>query len=229
MHPQFLALAATLLSLSLARSEMPTALGAIKLLPKGDARRVALIAARDGTPGPERWYILTHDEKSENGLREFVVAGGEVVASRTISQFAESLAPTDVIGGDAVKIDSDRAAKLAQQYALANSLTVATLNYELKKEGAAAAPLWTVTCVDEDGKDVAQLIVSATRGNVISHEGFAVEPAAQQTREKLRTQVAPVVAPEPGGRRAEEKRHGFFQRVGGSVQKLFTGKDAGNR
>ena len=56
-------------------------LNAIKQLPRGEAKKIALIEARDGTPYPERWHILVHDPKDQNGLHEYVVAGGEVVAS----------------------------------------------------------------------------------------------------------------------------------------------------
>ncbi len=153
-----------------------SALDALRLLPRGDGKRVARIVARDGGPVPERWHFLVHDPKTENGLREYVVAGGEVVASREVSQFAESLRAEDVIGADAVKVDSDRAAKQVQQYAQINNLTVTTLHYELKKTGAAAAPLWTVVCLDAAGKEVGQLVISASRGTVLSHPGFAAEP-----------------------------------------------------
>lgn len=153
-----------------------TALEAVRLLPKGEARNLARIEAREGTPEPERWYLLTHDEKAENGLHEYVVAGGELVASRTLSQFAETVQPEEVVGGEAVKFDSDSAAKLAQHYAAANQLAVAAFHYELRKDGPDAVPLWTVTCVDSDGQELARLVVSASKGNVISRDGFAVEP-----------------------------------------------------
>src|SRR5277367_5157233 len=89
-----------------------TALNAIKQLPKGEAKKIARIEAREGTPVPERWHILVNDPKDENGLHEYVVAGGEVVASRNISQFAESLKPADVVGGSSVRVDSDKLADL---------------------------------------------------------------------------------------------------------------------
>ena len=153
-----------------------SALAALRLLPRGEAKRLARIEAREGTPVPERWYFIVHDPKAESGVHEYVVAGGEIVASRDVSQFAESLRAEDVFGGDALKINSDRAAKLAQQYALANNMTVAAMQYELKKEGAAAVPLWNVTCLDEEGKELGHLVVSAGKGTVVSHEGFAAEP-----------------------------------------------------
>src|SRR6202012_6071598 len=113
---------------------------------------------------PERWHILVNDPKDENGLHEYVVSGGEVVASRNLSQFAESLKPTDVIGSSNVKVDSDKLSILAQQYAAANNMAIAKLNYTLSKEGVDAAPLWTVTCLDEAGKQLGQIVVSAGKG-----------------------------------------------------------------
>ena len=72
-----------------------SALNAIKQLPRGEAKKIARIEAREGTPYPDRWYIIVNDPKDENGVHEYVVSGGEVVASRNISQFAESVKPTD--------------------------------------------------------------------------------------------------------------------------------------
>src|SRR5438128_1729550 len=85
---------------SLHAQNATTALSAIKLLPKGDLKRIARIEAREGNPTPERWYILVHNPSDESGLHEYVVAGGEVVASRALSQFAEGLKPEEVIGNE---------------------------------------------------------------------------------------------------------------------------------
>lgn len=227
-------------------AEPPTALDALKLLPKGEAKKLARIEAREGTPDPERWYFLTHDEKAENGLREFVIAAGEVVASRNLSQFVESVQSADVFGGEALKFDSDKAAKIAQQYALVNNISVAAMNYELRKDGPEAAPLWTLTCVDEAGTELGRIVVSAGKGSVISHDGFPVDPPptpvvaatptptpAPRPKPKPKTQATAVVAVErePEIRKAEpvpvkepEPRPGIFQRVSGSIQKAFGGK-----
>lgn len=159
-------------------SQDTTALAALKLIAKDRAVRLARIEARDGTPNPDRWYFLVHDPADENGVREFVVANNEIVAARPLSQFAEKLQPQDVIGGAAVKIDSDQLAKMLRQYAQANGATIGKINYELKKEGADAAPVWKVSGLDESDQRVGELVVTAGKGNVISHEGFAVSPPA---------------------------------------------------
>jgi hypothetical protein len=105
-----------------------TALDAIKQLPADQAARIARIEGRGGAPDPDRWYILTQDPAADNGVHEFVVSNGEVVASRAISQFADSLKPEDILGDVPLTIDSDKAAKLAHDYAEANGAVVASIN-----------------------------------------------------------------------------------------------------
>lgn len=153
-----------------------SALGVLKLIPRDKAAKLARIEARDGTPEPDRWYLIVHDPSEPSGVHEFVVAGKEVVASRPVSQFADAIKAEDVVGSAAIKIDSGRVAKLAREYAEANNASITKINYELKKEGMGAVPMWKVSCFDETGNQVGQLLVTAGKGNVISHEGFASEP-----------------------------------------------------
>jgi hypothetical protein len=154
------------------------------------------------------------------------VAGGEVVASRNISQFAESLKPTDVFGNSGLKVDTDKLASLAQQYAEANNVTVAKLNYDLKKEGAEATPLWSVTCLDEAGKELGRIVVSAGKGNVVSHEGFTAEPGtnaiAVETQSGSEESRRPRRPSTPKNTPAQEKKD-VFGKIGSSLSKFFTG------
>ena len=103
--------------------------------------------------------MLVHDPNDPTGVHEFVVTGKEVVASRSVSQFTDSIKPDDVIGVAAVKMDSDRVAKLARQYAQANNVSISRINYQLKKDGAGAVPMWKVSCLDENGNQVGELLV----------------------------------------------------------------------
>ena len=202
-----------------------TALDAVKLLPKEQRARVARIEARDGTPEPDRWYILVSDPAAENGLKEFVVADGAIVAGRGISQFAESLTPAQVIG-DTVRFNSDRAAQIAQQFAQVNGVTVATIAYQLRKDGPTAIPMWRLTCFDAAGREAGSLTVTATKGWVISHQGFALEPASvrdEKAKEKFRTSGTTQVvrdrtvqaAPEP---QPAQRKPGLIQRLFGAGQ-----------
>jgi hypothetical protein len=78
-------------------------------------------------------------------------------------------------------IDSDKAAKLARDYAEANGAVVTSMNYELKKDGPDAAPAWRVSCLDDKGAKVGEVVVTAGKGNVVSHQGFALAPAPDTT------------------------------------------------
>ena len=207
-----------------------TALDALKLLPKEQRARVARIEARDGTPEPERWHILVRDPAAENRLREFVVAGGVLVAERGISQFAESLASEQMLG-DSVRFNSDRAAQLAQQFAQANGMTVATIAYQLRKDTPAAIPMWRLTCSDAAGREIGSLTLTATKGWVISNQGFALEPPSvreEKAREKTRlaantqparertAQPAPETPPQP----QPARKPGFMQRLFGAGRQV---------
>ncbi len=228
-----------------------SALAALRLLPRGEAKRLALIEAREGTPVPLRWHFIVYDPKAETGVHEYVVAGGEIVASRDVSQFAENVRLEDVVGTDGLKINSDRAAQLAQQYAFANNMTVATMQYELKKSGAAAAPLWKVTCLDEEGKELGHIFISAGKGTVVARDGFPAEPpppvppappapqpVTPKPEDRLRDPAAVVVEPratpmpvmvaepvDPPVATPPPKKPGLFDRMGDSIQKVFTGKE----
>ncbi len=201
-----------------------TALDAVKLLPKEQRARVARIEAREGTPEPERWHILVSDPSAENGLKEFVVAGGAIVAERGISQFSESLTPAQMLG-DGVRFNSDRAAQVVQQFAQANAVTVASIAYQLRKDTPTAIPLWRLICFDSIGREIGSLTLTATKGAVISTQGFPIEPSPvreEKPRERPRiTAVPPPVrertvqpAPAPAAPQpAPEKRPGLIERI----------------
>lgn len=218
----------------IARDTPGGALEAVDQLPRGEYKKIARIEARDGTPVPERWHIIVHDPKDENGVREYVIAGGELVASRAISQFVETVKPDEVVSSGAVKIDSDQVAKLAQAYAQANNVNIAALNYMLKKEGAEAVPLWNVSCLDETGKEIGKLVVSAGKGTVVSHEGFTAAPGtevqletqATSSERKYRSKQQPVVrnTVRPAATPAPEKKNVF-----GKFGEFFTGRPNGER
>lgn len=198
-----------------------TAFEAVKLLPKEARKSVARIEAREGSPNPERWHILVNDKTAENGFKEFVVADGMIVAERTISQFVESVSPQDAIGDEA-KFDSDRAAQLVRQFAQVNAVTAATIDYQLRKDGATPVPLWRLTCYDDAGKSVGTLTLTATKGMVISHQGFAVEPSEatnKNTRDKFQTSGTSAVVRDPDARfrvaTPIPRKVGLFQRLFG--------------
>ena len=169
-----------------------TALDALKLIPKDAAKRLVRIEAREGAPAPERWYLLVYEPVEERGLREFVVAGGKLVTSRTLSQFAETLKPEDIIGADTLKVDSILIAKLAAAFAEANGKKAGLLNYELGRDPFSGVPAWKITVLDTMGDQIGMLTVSATKGAVFAADGFEKLPAGV-----VITPPPPAVIPPP--------------------------------
>lgn len=161
-----------------------TALEAVKLLPEPARKQLARIEGREGTPHPERWYLLVHDDTAANHLREFVVSGSELAAAREISQFAESLKPADVLGDDAVQVDSDTAAQWALLYAEANDVTVVSLKYHLEKKQESQQAVWKVSCMNEAGAEAGFVTISADDGTVLAQGGFPKVPVRTAGKER---------------------------------------------
>ncbi len=215
-----------------------TALSALRLIPRPDVKRLARIEARDGAPAPERWHFLIHDPATENGLREYVVAGGDIVAMRALSQFAETVAPGDVIDSGALEVDTDKMAAVAGRYAEANGAQKFVMAYELAKNPATALPVWRITCADEARNRLGEIVFDPATGSVVSHDGFPKKPGGESQKtgtvrneerpRERRTAVAPPRGTPREIRRAEpvatppEKR-GPTRKIGNSFQRLFGG------
>jgi hypothetical protein len=227
----------------------PTALEALKLLPPGKAARIAWIEGRGGVPQPDQWYLIVQDEFDENGVHEYVVASGGIIASRSLSQFVTSLLPEDIVGADAIKVDSSRAGRITGEYAAANGLKFSTLNFQLKKDGG--QPVWKVTCLDSAGVVVGEVTLDAAKGTVVSHDGFAIAPAP--ARAPSRPAAEPKAEPRSAAVDKKKKRHlvdqpapvaeappeapvfltpapppprnpGLFERIGGSLSHILPGQ-----
>ena len=146
------------------------------------------------------------------------------MAERGVSQFAESLAPDQVLD-DNVRFDSDRAAQLAQQFAQVNAVMLGTIAYQLRKDAASGLPMWRLTCFDKSGKETGSLTLTATKGWVMSNPGFALEPPSvrgEKAKEKNRT-TAVAATPVPRERTVQNvpepppvKKPGFIQRLFGA-------------
>jgi hypothetical protein len=206
-----------------AQAEPTSARQAAAAVPKLQQKFIARLSGKDGQPVPAVWTILAYDAKAERGLREYTVAAGTVVASRGISDLAEKLTAAETIGLSALQLDSPQLADLAFAYGDVNGLAIATLGYDLRKDGEDAAPLWRVTAHDAKGAALGELVIAAHTGVVISHEGFRLAPMPPDLQGAIAS--AP---PKPTTRRAAaegKEKPGVHRRIGGKLQKFFTGKD----
>lgn len=163
-----------------------SALEAVKQLPAGEAARLAHIEGRDGTPSPDRWYVIVHDPAAENGVREYAIEDGRIAATRSLSQFADRVTDGDILAAGSLKIDSDAALKIAQGYAEANQMKFEKVDYSLEQNSDAT--VWRLKCFDRG--QAAELTVSAETGAVLAHPGFALDPAAASERKTKATAAA---------------------------------------
>ncbi|MCA1660455.1 MAG: hypothetical protein LC642_07990, partial [Verrucomicrobiaceae bacterium] len=177
---------------------------------------------------------LVHDTAAENGLREFVVSRGRIVASRTVSQFAQTLSREQVFAPESLKVDTDRVSRIAEEFGRANGVTVAAIHYDLRRSGPDGAPLWTAFCTNSSGEELGKTILNASTGAIILHPGFAIAPSLEagpgETQPGLDTAATPSRNERPRRTRPAESvgvrrrlpagppppptpKPGFFQRV----------------
>ena len=156
-------------------ADRQSAFEAFRSVPAEEGLRLARIGASEGAPTPERWHFIVYDPSSENGLCDYVVADGRVVARNGVSQFAREAQPRDVLPYRSVRVDSDRVAAVVTRYADANDVEVISLNYELRKEPLDAQPVWKITAFDARGERVGWLMFDAGDGSVIARGGAFVQ------------------------------------------------------
>jgi hypothetical protein len=231
-----------------------SALAASQALTKYQQHAIARLSARAGKPSPEMWTIVVYDSKAPKGLRELTVSSSTIVSSRTKSDIALKLTKADVIGLEGLRIDSDQVAELTASYASANQLAPAAFDYDLRKEGEDAAPLWTVNAFDQTGNRLGTVVVAANSGAIVSHEGFTQAPeqrdltaevaspgvaaeevteideseapeAAEKAPAKASSSKKKTASTSRSSRSSERRRPSTFRRVGGHLQKFFTGKN----
>ena len=159
-----------------AAEQKRSAFEAYALVPREVALRLARVAACEGTSQPERWHFIVHEPEAENGLRDYVIANGEVAAMNGVSQFAGEIRPEEVLGLKSVLIDSSFAAQVANRYAAANRMNIASLNYDLHKEPTGMA-VWRITCLNSANREIGWLVIDAVSGNVIQESGFEHTPS----------------------------------------------------
>lgn len=221
-----------------------SAMEALQLLPENHARNLSHLEGRPDEDGEIRWYLDVFDPSAPRGVHQFVVAGGAIVADRMISQFSPSLTAADVIGRDTIRTDSNILFDLANRHSQGELRRSSVFVYQLSKGNEDARPQWRVQKLDEDGDEIGHLLVDAESGIVISQGGFEDKPTrAKKKKQRLTTFADAEVArdratPSPvrARRRAEsdeEQRPSgvgrAFRKVGGSLQRFFTGRDTINR
>lgn len=221
--------------------ETDSAWKAAKAIPKLMAKGFAGLTARGGTPEPERWLVLVNDEKAAGGVREFTVAAGVITGSKEGSDFAATLSSDNLIDLSKLRVDAELAADLVASYAAVNNVVPATYDYDLRRSGEGASPLWTVGIFEQSGARVGQIVIAADTGTVVSHEGFTAVPTPADLTANLAPVASTDATPKPAVKktssssssssreRSESSSGNPWRKIGGKLQKVFTGRDTISR
>jgi|GEM_PF-5391861 len=219
--------------------EIDSAWKAARAVPKLMAKGFAGLTARGGTPEPERWLVLVNDEKAAGGVREFTVANGVITGSKEGSDFAANLSTDNRIDLTKLRVDAELAADLVASYAAVNSVVPATYDYDLRCGGEGASPLWTIGIFEQSGARVGQIVIAADTGAVVSHEGFTSVPSPADLTANLAPVASTDTTPKPtvkrtsssssSRERSESSSGNPWRKIGGKLQKVFTGRDTISR
>jgi hypothetical protein len=148
---------------------------------RGDAILKQLVEVRGetGQPQPQSWTILMNDPAAKGGVREFVIAGGQIASERTPLRGAgvDGRPPLDFTR---LNLDSDGAFKIANTQASNAKVGFHTLDYTLRTDAATGAPLWVLHLFDYMGAPVGKLEVSAQTGKVASALQLDVDARERQ-------------------------------------------------
>ncbi len=198
-----------------------TAYEALQVVKKvrGDAvlKKLVEVRGETGQPQPQSWTILMSDPSARGGIREFVVAGGEIASERTpVRGYSSGAASFPVLDFARLNLDSDGAFRLANTHATNAKLGFHTVDYTLRTNDSDGAPMWVLHLFDYMGAPVGNLEVSAENGKVV--RALEVDPDA---REK------PVVKATPDAQEGSETKTHFKGGVFGFVER--TSKDVGTK
>ncbi len=164
--------------------------------------RIVAITGRSGHPQPLNWTVLVDDPAARGGVREYDIVANAVSAERTPVRRPAG-APINLSN---LNVDSDGAFGVAEAEARRNHVGFDVLDYTLSTDPATGAPVWTVTLLDNDQRNVGVVRIGADNGNLLSGRDWAVNNGTAATSAappSRRSEDAYIGGADAGGRRYE--------------------------
>ncbi len=201
---------AGLLGAAAAQTTGKTALSLVAKARGVPAGAIVEVSGVRGQDQPASWRVITRDPEFAGRFREYYVRGGKIA---TVGPLAAEEAPTVAHAGvspSLVKIDSTQAFQTANEAAKTALVGFDSINYHLRNKEFSNDPIWMVRLVDQRGKQVGEVVISAQTGQVLRrtwHENgrsYAnnAEPAPRPAPAKPRATVTRSAAPTTPGRQA---------------------------
>lgn len=120
-----------------------------------------------GEPQPQQWVILYNDPQARGGVREVVVANGEVVSQRTPLNGYSGITSQPSIKLSRLNLDSEAAFQIANKQAQQRQVGFNWVDYNLRAESTTGSPVWVMRLFDNMGAQVGTMQVSAEDGSVV--------------------------------------------------------------
>ncbi len=176
------------------------------------------VRGETGMPQPQAWTILMKDPDARSGIREFVVAAGNIRSERTpLRQYiGEENATT--LDFARLNLDSDGAFKLAQSQAERVRAGFNSVDYVLRTDASASGPVWDLRLFDHMGAPVGNMRISAVDGKLI--QPLRLDADARIITESERPTRARTPAPTPTTEAVRKPMGGvlgFVSRTAGNV------------
>ena len=196
----------------------------------GDAvlERVVEVRGQGGAPQPEVWNVVLDDPLARGGVRVMEVKRNKVVGERTPVSGYVSEGASSLIRLDDLNLDSSGAFSVVEKAAVNQQIGFDKVDYSLRLDAPAGAPLWFVTLYDVEGKEVGSVQIAAKEGAIVNEQWYSSVPATndreyvQAPREETQNRSsAEKVVDSVGNFGLRVKRH--FLRDAAAIQRFFTG------
>lgn len=131
----------------------------------------AAIVEMTGTFGqdqPEKWSLISWDERSVFNLRNYQIERGEVIdGGDDYARHYPDNPPTGFVPIAKLKIDSTLAFEIAEKEARRARMGFNSLNYRLAAMEYATEPVWTLDLIDADENLAGKIYLSGETGEVL--------------------------------------------------------------
>ena len=130
-----------------------------------------------GTLTPNVWYVVYFDPDATAKATEVKFAGGKKISVKRPARILEPITGAHKeLAKDKLKVDSDRAIKIASEEPVLKNVTLKASRLSLERWGGDDLPVWKVRLWaaklknPNDNTDIGEVIVAADDGKVVKND-----------------------------------------------------------
>jgi len=154
--------------------------------PRESAGEVLGMVGLFGKPGPFQWLILTTHPSTPGVLRESVMAGGRVLATRNFSPLPGQDLPHLPIDRAGLRLDSAAAFGIVEELARRQSRVFDSAHFQLRVRDFGAEPVWMLNLLNRARVSVGVVYLSASSGEILRETWVGPAPVGGDTKVSAR-------------------------------------------